>query len=229
MPGRDDSEPVMAIPQAGVPTHEPQRRLLRLSLDLHDGPMQDLVAVGFALERLRREIGSLPLESSELLHQIDGIRDQLVDVEAELREMAAEQAAKARRTSFARQLSDELERFRKIDEAKVVVDADTRIEPETDSQRIALQRVLHEALTNVHKHARATEVVVRLHEEDEVIYLSVTDDGVGFEPSDAGDADGLGLDGMSDRLRLLGSRLEISSKPGGPTTVTAAVRRWRPA
>ena len=219
----------MAIPQAGVHTHEPQRRLLRLSLDLHDGPMQDLVAVGFALERLRRDLASLPHESSDLLQQIDGIRDQLVDVEAELREMAAEQAAKARRTSFGRQLSDELERFRKIDEAKVVVDADTRIEPETDSQRIAIQRVLHEALTNVHKHARASEVLVRLYEEDDVIYLSVTDDGIGFDPSDAAHREGLGLDGMSERLSLLGSRLEISSKPGGPTTVTAAVRRWRPA
>lgn len=219
----------MAIQQAGVDTHEPQRRLLRLSLDLHDGPMQDLVAVGFALERLRRDIASLPRESADLLQQIDGIRDQLVDVEAELREMAAEQAAKARRTSFGRQLSDELERFRKIDEAKVVVDADTRIEPETDSQRIAIQRVLHEALTNVHKHAHATEVLVRLYEEDDVIYLSVTDDGVGFDPSDAAHAEGLGLHGMSERLSLLGSRLEVSSKPSGPTTVTAAVRRWRPA
>jgi signal transduction histidine kinase len=220
----------MAKAQAGVPTREPQRRLLRLSLDLHDGPMQDLVAVGFALERLRHELGRLPLESDDLIQQVDGIRDQLVDVESDLRSMAADQAAKARRTPFARLVSDELERFRKLDDADVEVDVDARIEPDTDSQRIALQRVLHEALTNIHKHAHASHVLVRLFEDSDLIYLSITDDGIGFELSRAGTSgNALGLTGMSDRLRLLGSSLEVSSRVGGPTTVTAALRRWRPA
>jgi signal transduction histidine kinase len=219
----------MAKPQAGARAPEPQRRLLRLTLDLHDGPMQDLVAVGFALERLRQDLGTLPVESDGLLRQIDGIRDQLVDVEADLRAMAADHAAQARQTSFARLLSDELERFRKLDEATVVVDADTRIEPDTDSQRIALQRVLHEALTNVHKHAQASRVDVRLYEADEVIHLEVTDDGSGFDALAQRRSRGLGLSGMQSRLKLLGGSLRVDSRPGGPTTIAAAVRRWRPA
>jgi len=108
---------------------------------------------------------------------------------------------------------------------------DPQIETETDSQRIALDRVLHEALTNIHKHARANKVTVRLHEEGDMIYLVVTDDGIGFTPEilRRGPAHGFGLDGMHDRLRLLGSTLRVESAPGGPTTITAAVRRWRPA
>jgi hypothetical protein len=218
----------MANPQVGAPSREPQRRLLRLTLDLHDGPMQDLVAVGFALEQLRKDIGGLP-EATALLHQIDGIREQLVDVEADLRAMAADQAAEARRMSFARLLTDELERFRKLDEATVDVDADTRIEPDTDSQRIALQRVLHETLTNVHKHAQADRVEVRLYEEDDVIHLEVTDDGVGFDVLSQRRSGGLGLSGMQSRLKLLGGSLRVDSRPGGPTTIAAAVHRWHPA
>ena len=105
-----------------------------------------------------------------------------------------------------------------------------RIETETDSQRIALHRVLREALTNINKHADAQNVGVQLFESDDVVYLRVTDDGVGFDPSATrGDStSGLGLNGMYDRLRLLESTLELESRPGGPTTVTAAVRRWRP-
>ena len=219
----------MAKPQAGVHSREPQRRLLRLSLDLHDGPMQDLVAVGFALERLRHDLARLPVESSDLLTQIEGIRTQLVGVEADLRSMAADEAAVSGRTPFTRLLSNELERFRKLDDATVVVDADTRIEPDTDSQRIALQRVLHEALTNVHKHAQAGRVEVRLHESDDVIQLEVTDDGVGFDPLRRGRRAGLGLTGMRSRLRLLGGDLRVDSRPGGPTRIAADVRRWRPS
>jgi signal transduction histidine kinase len=204
-----------------------RRRLLRLSLDLHDGPMQDLMAVGFSLERLRRDIEELPLDTSRLGLQVEGIRDQLSDIEVSLREMASAQADSARAGSIADLVADEIARFRRLDDAEVHLDVDETIETETDSQRIVLHRVLREALTNINKHAQASTVSVRLYESDEVVYLVVSDDGVGFDPGTLNG--GLGLDGMHDRLQLLGSTLDVESRPGGPTAVTAAVRRWRPA
>jgi two-component system NarL family sensor kinase len=208
-----------------------QRGLRRLSLDLHDGPMQDLVAVGFALERLRRDVSQLPAGSQELSLQVDGIRDQLSTIESALRELAGDQSDRACDTTLAELLADEVARFEQLDDALVALEMDQTIETETDSQRIALHRVLREALTNVHKHARADNVTVRLYEDRDVIYLQVIDDGIGFTPEilRRGATNGLGLEGMYDRLRLLGSTLQIESTPGGPTTVTAAVRRWRPA
>jgi signal transduction histidine kinase len=204
-----------------------QRRLLRLSLDLHDGPMQDLMALGFSLERLRRDIEELPVDTGGLGVQIDGIREQLSDIEVALREMASAEADSARAASLADLVADEIARFRRLDDAELQLDIDETIETETDSQRIVLHRVLREALSNINKHADASTVSIELFEADEVVYLRVSDDGVGFDP--AGERGGLGLNGMQDRLLLLGSRLDIDSRPGGPTTVTAAVRRWRPA
>jgi signal transduction histidine kinase len=221
----------MATPRfSSRPEAKPdRRRLLRLSLDLHDGPMQDLMALGFSLERLRRDIEELPLDTQSLGLQVEGIRDQLSDIEVSLREMASAQADSARASSLADLVADEIARFRRLDDAEVHLDVDELLETETDSQRIVLHRVLREALTNVNKHAQASTVRVRLFESDEVVYLVVSDDGVGFDPGAAnGAASGLGLAGMHDRLRLLGSTLEVESSPGGPTTVTAAVRRWRP-
>jgi two-component system NarL family sensor kinase len=203
-----------------------RRRLLRLSLDLHDGPMQDLMAVGFSLERLRRDIEELPLDTRALVLQVDGIRDQLSYIEVSLREMASAHAESARAGAIADLVADEIARFQRLDDAEVHVDVDETIETETDSQRIVLHRVLREALTNINKHAQASTVSVRLFESDDVVYLVVSDDGVGFDPGSL--EGGLGLDGMHDRLRLLGSTLDVESRPGGPTTVTAAVRRWRP-
>ena len=210
-------------------TKPDRRRLLRLSLDLHDGPMQDLMAVGFSLERLRRDIEELPLDTKGLGLQVEGIRDQLSDIEIALREMASAQADSARAASLADLVTDEIARFRRLDDAEVHLDVDETIETETDSQRIVLHRVLREALTNINKHAQASTVTVRLFESDDVVYLVVTDDGVGFDPgAPNGATNGLGLAGMHDRLRLLGSGLEVESRPGAGTTVTAAVHRWRP-
>jgi two-component system sensor histidine kinase UhpB len=208
-----------------------QRGLRRLSLDLHDGPMQDLAAVGFALERLRRDVSQLPEGSHELGLQVDGIRDQLSTIESALRELAGDQTDRVWETTLAQLVTEEVSRFEQLDDAVVTLEMEDPIETETDSQRIALQRVLREALTNVYKHARAGNVTVRLYEERDVVYLQVIDDGIGFTPEilRRGATNGLGLEGMYDRLQLLGSTLQIESTPGGPTTVTAAVRRWRPA
>ena len=154
-----------------------------MSLDLHDGPMQDLVAVGFALERLQRDLASLPGDTASLDVQVDSIREQLGDIEVVLRGLAAEQADHTRETTLAQLVADEVARFGQFDGAALELDMDERIEPETDSQRIVLHRVLREALTNVNKHAAAEHVTVRLYEQDDVIYLQVSDDGVGFDPA----------------------------------------------
>jgi signal transduction histidine kinase len=62
--------------------------------------------------------------------------------------------------------------------------------------------------------------------------LDVADDGRGFDVEEqllqAARAGRLGIVGMGERIRLLGGRFEIESKPGGPTRVRASMPRWRP-
>jgi len=203
---------------------DPHRRLIRLSLDLHDGPMQDLVAVGFALERLRHDIESAG--NVQLLQQVDDVREQLVGVERALRAMAEARSDEAQHTTLAALVDQEIARFCRLGSVDVELDIDPTLETDTDSQRIALHRVLREALSNVTRHAEAKSVVVRLFEEDDTIFLEVRDDGIGFETRPTKRRNGIGLRGMRDRLRLLGGSLTVESKPGGPTRIVAAVNRW---
>jgi signal transduction histidine kinase len=103
----------------------------------------------------------------------------------------------------------------------------------TASQRIALIRVLQEALSNVRHHSGGREVVVTLREEVvKGVCMEVRDDGRGFDPDGVvppeGGESGIGLVGMRERVRLLGGRLEVESEPGGPTTVRATLPRWLP-
>jgi signal transduction histidine kinase len=217
----------MAKPEVqGTHDRAEERGLVRLSLDLHDGPMQDLAAVGFSLDRLRRELGSMPHDTSTALQYVDGIREQLLAIELSLRSMI-EGSTSLPRPTLASIVDDEVARFTQLDDATVELCVDTELEPETDSQLIALHRVLREALTNVHKHAQAARVQIDLHSSGDAIHLAVVDDGVGFDPA-ARERAGFGINGMHERIRLLGGELRVESRPGGPTKVVAAVHRWRP-
>jgi two-component system NarL family sensor kinase len=225
------AKPELRAPRSQLqpsPPADPQRGLLRMSLDLHDGPMQDLAAVGFALERLRRDLETLPENASSLLLQVDGIREQLAVIELSLRKVIDATGSESTGSTLASLVDAELARFARLDDAQVELQAEPEIEPATDSQLIALHRVLREALTNINKHAHAGRVEVRLYEAGDVIHLEVTDDGIGFDPVLDTRPGGVGLKGMRERLKLIGSELRVESRPGGPTTIAAAVRRWRP-
>ena len=85
----------------------------------------------------------------------------------------------------------------------------------------AIYRVAEAALSNVVKHAAATEVSVRLMTEP-VLRLEITDNGVGFDPKTT-PTDRYGLAGMAERAELLGATLAIESAPGQGTTIVMAI------
>jgi two-component sensor histidine kinase len=90
----------------------------------------------------------------------------------------------------------------------------------------SLYRVAQETLHNVARHARATRVDVRLRCLPEQATLTLTDNGIGFDPNQA--RRGLGLGNMQDRIMSIGGRLSIDSKVRGGTTVRAEVGLTRP-
>jgi PAS domain S-box-containing protein len=98
-------------------------------------------------------------------------------------------------------------------------------EIEADQERsTAVFRVLQESLTNVVRHAQATQVDVRLECSSTELMLTVQDNGRGFEPNTVDSLNSLGLLGMRERARLLGGTCLITSRPGTGTRVEARVR-----
>lgn len=98
----------------------------------------------------------------------------------------------------------------------------------SEDKEITLFRVVQEALTNVRKHSRATEVTVRIWLSGGRLHAQVTDNGVGFDPEEALHADargrGLGLMGMRERIGLVrGASLRIESAPGRGSRVEVEV------
>jgi signal transduction histidine kinase len=209
-----------------------RRRLLRLAADVHDGPMQDLTVIGFGLHDLRRQLdGAIPAERRG---SIDASFHELLteceQVERSLRALVSSlEGGLAETISLPEAIGDEVENFRRRSavDAQLVVEGDP--EAETASQRIALQAVTREALSNVARHAQANLVVVTLRAVGEGIELSIRDDGRGFDVAASSAGERLGVSGMRTRIALLGGELRVESAPGGPTTVTATLQPWRPA
>ncbi len=203
------------------------RRLRRLALDVHDGPMQSLVAVGYGLRDLRRQLESPTREGDGAVDQLDLMVAELVGAEQGLRSLITTLDEGAQSfDSLDVIAANELKRFSSRSTATTELVVQSSCHPDSHSQGIAISSVLREALTNVAKHADARNVVVRLDADDERILLQVEDDGQGFDPAAVSD-DRIGLASMRDRLLLLGGDLAIATKRGGPTVVTATFGRWR--
>jgi signal transduction histidine kinase len=102
----------------------------------------------------------------------------------------------------------------------VIFEADTSLPELPDTYNITLYRALQEALTNVVKHARATQVWVDLSVEEDMINLTVQDNGVGFSEEQSM-SNGIGLAGLRERITIAGGTLNISSASKRGTVLSA--------
>jgi PAS domain S-box-containing protein len=99
-------------------------------------------------------------------------------------------------------------------------EADIRLDPERST---ALFRIFQETLTNIARHAAATEVHARLGKENGDLHLEVRDNGKGATDEQLSGRSTLGILGMRERVLLLGGTLTISSTPGGGTAVRVLI------
>ena len=96
-------------------------------------------------------------------------------------------------------------------------------------RRAEVVQMLREALSNASRHARASEIVVTARLDRDPLLLTVADDGVGFDPSEARDNGHHGLRNMANRARQLDGRLDVQSRPGAGTRVELSVPLEAPA
>jgi signal transduction histidine kinase len=87
----------------------------------------------------------------------------------------------------------------------------------------AVFRILQETLTNVGRHANASEVKVRLAKQDGDLTLEVQDNGRGITEDEVSSAGSLGILGMRERAFLLGGQVAVSGEPGKGTTVRVRI------
>lgn len=103
------------------------------------------------------------------------------------------------------------------------------VENLSDSQNITIFRILQEALTNISRHAAATEVAIRLEVGPGQITLEVSDNGRGITPAESKAENAIGLLGMRERAQMVGGSVTITGRAGAGTRVLVTVPLHRAA
>ncbi len=190
----------------------------RIGMDLHDGIIQSIYAVGLTLEHARLLLNEEPQQTRTRIDQsIEDLNSTIRDLRAFIMDMRPRQL-------HEENLMDGLERLLKEFQANSLVEASLSgptngLTQLPDPQAIALFHICQEALANVAKHARAKKVEVLVWATPNRVLMEVQDDGRGFDLDKVPLTLGHGISNMQTRARNVGGDLEITTEPGDGTTI----------
>jgi signal transduction histidine kinase len=194
----------------------------RIGMDLHDGIIQSIYAVGLSLELGRMVLEEKASEAEDHIRSaIEGLDNIIRDLRSYIMDL---QPGRIQDEPLSTALERLVREFRANTLVQVSVEVADDIEDElADHCRLALFHITQEALANVAKHAHASRVTVKLDRLDGWVVLSVEDDGAGFDSDNIGGIPGHGLSNMAVRAHSLGGNLTVTSAPGHGTRVQAVM------
>jgi two-component system sensor histidine kinase DevS len=190
----------------------------RIGMDLHDGIIQSIYAVGLALDYARMEVETNPDKALVKVEQaIEGLNSTIRDIRTYIMDLRPRQFR-------GENLMESLQRL--IDETRINTELEISLTgPDTGSLILptpistALFHISQEALANAAKHAEAHQVKMRLWTNPGRVMMEIIDDGVGFDLKKVSLALGHGLANMRTRARKMGGDIEVNSEPGRGTTI----------
>jgi signal transduction histidine kinase len=201
------------LSQRLVATQEDERR--NLSRELHDHVGQVLTALRMELGRIERSrspadsrLGTAIAESKQLVDKMfRTVRDLALGLRPSMLDDFGLRAA------LEWHVRDVTRRFG----VDVQLNIQGKVDALPDRYQTCVYRVIQEALTNCVRHAKPHSITVDVTGHDDELDISVSDDGIGFDP--ARRRDGLGLRGIEERVRELGGAMIVTSAAGRGTTI----------
>lgn len=198
-----------------------ERNNRQLSEQLHDGPLQNLLAARLDLEDLRER------PTDEAFDRMDAaLRDTVALLRTTVTTLHPQVLAQVGLGPAVRELVGQYRQ-----RWNVTFDCDVDEVGKPASQAL-VYRAARELLVNAHKHSRATRVQVDLHRAGEDVVLRVIDDGIGFDPGvlDRKVADGhIGLASLVVGIEEMGGAVRFARTPGGGATTVVTVPVRSPA
>ncbi len=222
----------VAIENAHLTTQLQQLRVVeerqRIGMDLHDGIIQSIYAVGLMLEYVDAQVadGDASGARERLQQAIAGLNDTIRDIRAYILDLRPRRFEGNDLVAGLQQLLSEFK-------ANTLIVIDFTAGPNvnqhlTPEARLALFHIAQEALSNAAKHSRASHMQVSLLEAGHETTLSLKDNGQGIKPGTGQRRLGHGLHNMHDRAQALGGHVEVTSQEGQGTEVLVSIPRAVP-
>ncbi len=188
---------------------------MRLAREIHDGIAQDLASVGYLLDDIRRDAGP------GLSGRVASVREQLQEMVGDLRMSIFDlRSGVDDSTSLGNALSDHAQRVGGPAGLVVTVSMDESPKRLPVGIEVELMRIVQEAITNVRRHARASNLWISVTVDPPRAHILVRDDGRGLRP---GRLDSFGITGMRERAKRIGALLDVRSGPDSGTVVEIAL------
>ncbi len=186
----------------------------RLSRELHDGLGPLLLTGKMKLE------GALEQQNREMTSTIKEVTRLFSNTVQEIRTISANMMPSGlKEFGLAMALENFCRQIRDNYPVKVHCLIDLKKKRYEKTTETYLFRMAQEAINNVLKHARATEIHLNLEEIDNHLFFTLTDDGIGFDPSDSKTHSGNGLLNIKERVNLLNGYFALTTAPGKGTRI----------
>src|SRR5271165_1567444 len=214
---------IRALNEQLIKAQEAER--IRIAGELHDGVLQQITSVTLRLGKVRNQAPP----DSEARATVSAVQQQLIKIGTDIRHISHElHPALLQEAGLPAALSAYCEEFSNVRGLPVSCETDESVQELSPGAALCIYRIAQEALGNAAKYSQAKKVEVRLTRANGRVRLSVTDDGVGCDPSQIARSGGLGVINMRERMLQLNGTFEFDSAPGRGTTVRVEIP-FRPA
>jgi len=194
----------------------------RISRELHDRALQMLSSVRLRAEICRRELMHNPPALEKELETIEETTEKAI---TEIRNLLAETQSRhdLKAGSLERRLKEELDIFGARTGFKLEFACNIRVRHLPYDIERELYFTLREGILNAVRHARATELHLKLTQSSAGYEATLRDNGAGFDLSSAEGSGHYGLSGMRERIQKIGGELTIETAPGKGTAISITV------
>jgi signal transduction histidine kinase len=208
------------LSQQLIKAHECERQMI--SRELHDRVGQDLATLKIGLDSMKNEYGDHNPEIGKKIEAFSHLTQQAVTVVRELAyELRPPGLDQFGLVQTVIQYCDEFSKKTGLD-IDISITGIDKLTLDFDAE-INLYRLIQEGLNNIHNHAQAKRVIIKMVASSPNIILRLEDDGIGFDPkqrlANATKEKRMGLRSMQERATLLGGKMLIQSNPGKGTKI----------
>jgi len=201
-----------------IAAQEAERK--RIAAELHDSMGQNLLLIKNLAEMALRATGR-PGEMHDHLTNINQLAVQCI---TEARQISRDlRPFQLDHLGLRRALEAMLEQTAQASQVHFTFKFEPVDELFSPDAALNLYRIVQESLNNILKHSGARQVNVQLERDIHEVQLLIEDDGVGFVPEKAGARKGLGLKNITERVRMLGGKLDLVSAPGKGTRISVTI------